>query len=161
MADRTSKVIHKTRPRAGRDSFVVKNSTTIYEGSLVQVDANGFLEGWDQGGALVGILIGGDTTDAGAITGDTSASIPPEGRVDTSGVILMHVPVTGAAQAYVGDLVYCTTDNPAADLTRTDPGVGAEPVGWMVRYRSASDCDVQLFTPAEFKAGIAGTTWTS
>jgi hypothetical protein len=71
----------------------------------------------------------------------------------------MHVAVGGSPTiANVGALVYCPDSNPA-NLTKTD--TTNPPVGWLKRFRSATDCDVQLFTPAEWHAGDAGAAWAS
>lgn len=159
MADRTANLFLKTRPRSGSDSFPIADGVTIGVGALVQLQA-GYLNHWDETGRFLGVLAGG-TARAGdsVLVGETSDSMPPEGIVDTSGPTIMHVAVAGTAtQAKVGDLVYCA-DSDTANFTLTD--TTNPPVGFLVRYRSASDCDVQLFTPAEFAAGDAGATWAT
>ena len=164
MADIGTPTTHETRPR-GRSSYPVANNVTLYPGALVQVNTSGAagvdgcLDHWDKTGIFVGIVVGGDAnTTAGGILGDSSESPRPEARVDESGAIITHVNVTGAAQTDVGNLVYCATSNPA-DMTITDAANAV--VGRLVRFRTASDCDVELFTPAEHRAGVAGTTWTT
>jgi hypothetical protein len=155
----SAKKIHKTRPNAGVSSYVIADGVTLYEGQLVQLKS-GYLDHWDKTGQFVGILVGGDDRAGdGVIIGETSDTPPPEGRVNESGVILMHVAVGGTPTiADVGALVYCN-DSDVANLTKTDAANAV--VGRLVRFRSASDCDVQLFTPAEHLAGEADATWNS
>ena len=159
MADATAKKIHKTRPNSGVGSYVIADGVTLYEGQLVQLQS-GYLNHWDKTGQFLGILVGGDDRAGdGVIIGETSDTPPPEGRVNESGVVLMHVAVAGTPTiADVGGLVYAN-DSDVANLTKTDAANAV--VGRLVRFRSASDCDVQLFTPAEHLAGEADATWNS
>lgn len=162
MADLAVNTIFKTRPRSGRDAFPIANTAVVYAGALVQLSA-GFLDDWDDAGAgstFQGILLSGDQTGNApgetGFTGDTSGdpAPDPEGRVDTSGVVLMHLASVQSqaalAQANVGDLVYCP-DSDVANLTTISSG-STDPIGFIVRFRTATDSDVQLFTPAEFLA---------
>ena len=158
MADAAAKVVHKTAPNSGRWSHIIADTVVVFEGQLAQLQA-GFLNHWDETGKFLGIVIGGDDRAGdGVLTGETSDTPPPEARVDQSGVILMHLAsVAGTpTQAKVGDLVF-SADSDVANLTLTD--TTNPPVGRMVRFRSATDVDVQLFTPGEFEAGIASGTW--
>lgn len=156
MSDQAAKVIRKTSDR-GRGSYQIANTVVLYEGQLCQLES-GYLNHWDQTGTFLGILLGGDDrAKDGVLTGNTSDTPPPEGRVDESGTVLMHVAVGGSPTiANQGALIYCADSNPA-NLTKTD--TTHPPVGWLKRFRSSSDCDVQLFTPAEFLAGIATGAW--
>ena len=161
MADRTADIIHKTSPRAGRESFIIADGVAIGIGALVQLEG-GYLNHWSSAKAntFLGIMIGGkDRANDGVITGETSDTPAVEGYVDSSGVPLMHMDIGGSpTQAKVGDLVYCA-DSDTASMTLTDPTGDNPPVGRVVRYRTADDVDVQLFTPAEYHAGIADNTW--
>jgi hypothetical protein len=159
MADATAKQIHKTRPNSGVGSYVIADGVTLYEGQLVQLQS-GYLNHWDKTGQFLGILVGGDDRAGdGVIIGETSDTPPPEGRVNESGVVLMHVAVAGTPTiADVGGLIYAN-DSDVANLTKTDAANAV--VGRLVRFRSVSDCDVQLFTPAEHLAGEADATWNS
>lgn len=159
MADLANRTVHQTRPRAGAGSYPIADGVTIPEGALVQMQS-GYLNHWDETGQFIGIIVGGDDRlGAGVLTGETSDTPPPEGRVDESGVTLMHMPVAGSVtQANVGALVYCADSDPA-NFTITD--TTNPPVGRLVRFRSVSDCDVELFTPAEWLAGDAGATWAT
>lgn len=162
MADLAANTIFKTRPRAGRDSFVIANTEVLYAGALVQLSA-GLLADWDDSGAgstFMGILLGGDqagnsSTETG-FTGDTSGAPnpDPEGYVDTSGVVLQHLAgLAGQGTttiAIVGDLVYCP-DSDLANITTVASG-NTDPIGFVMRWTTVTDIDVQLFTPAEFLA---------
>jgi len=152
MADLTADVLHDNRPNAGKDSFVVLNGKTLYAGALVGVDLNGFLTSWANVATneFQGILLEG-------AVGDTTASPPVEGRVDTSGPILRSATVASAVQGNVNDPVYSLTDNPA-DLTLT-PGLTTS-VGYIRRFISAGVCDVVLYTPtaAQTAAEMSGIT---
>jgi len=159
MADLGARTVHKTAPRGGRNSYRITDGVTLYEGAFVQAES-GYLDHWDETGQFLGILLAGDDRAGdGVIIGETSDSVPPEGRVDESGVTLMHMAVAGTVTiADVGALVYCADSNPA-NMTKTD--TTNPPIGRLVRVRSASDCDVQLFTPTEWLAGDAGAAWAS
>lgn len=160
MSDLAAKNPHlKTQPRAGYGSYPIADGVTVYEGMLAQLQS-GYLNHWDETGKFLGILIGGDDrAKDGVLLGETSDTPPPEGRVDESGVTLMHMAVGGSpTAASLGVLVYCADSNPA-NLTITD--TTNPPVGWLRRFRSASDCDVQLFSASEWHAGDAGATWAS
>ncbi len=158
MSDVSAHTLIKTRPRAGRDSFVITNAVTVYAGTLIQL-SSGFADHWDDAGAgstFMGMAQSGDSaasTDQSWL-GDTSGapSPDPEVGVDTSGVVLQHLAsINGTpAQAKVGDLVYAGTSN-TDDMDLQASG-NTDPVGWLIRYRSTTDCDVQLFTPTEFLA---------
>ena len=155
MSDLAAKTIHKTRPNAGRDSHVIADGVTLYEGALVQLQ-NGYLNHWDETGEFMGILLAGDDRlGAGVITGETSDSPPPEARLDSSGVILMHLSgVAGTpTQAKVGDQVWCADSNPD-NMTLAD--TGNPPVGWLIKYRSSTDVDVQLYRPGEWMSANRG-----
>lgn len=155
MADLAADSIIETRPSAGRDSFPIADGIILFAGTLVQL-SSGFLDHWDDAGAgstFMGVLLGGDDRAGdGTIIGETSDALPPEGHVDTSGVVLMHLDsIDGTpTQAKVGDLVFAATSN-TDDLDLQASG-NTDPIGWLIRFRSATDCDVRLFTPSEFLA---------
>ena len=158
MADAAAKTIHKTRV-SGHNAYILADGVVFYEGQFVQLES-GYLNHWDEAGTFLGILTGGkDRAGDGVLTGEISDTPPVEGYVDESGTVLMHVTIGGTpTQAKVGDLVFCADSDPA-NMTFTD--TTNPPVGRCVRYRSATDQDVQLFTPGEFAAGIADATWNS
>jgi len=142
MADLTADTVHKTYPRAGRVSFTVANGVTLYAGALVGINAGGYLAKWADtaGHKFAGVLL------AGAV-GNTSATPPVEGRVDTSGLTIKGALVASLAVTDVNALVYCTTDNPA-DFSLS-AGSNTKAVGWVSRYISSGVGDVTLFTPEE------------
>lgn len=142
----------------GNASYIIKNSAVIYHGALVGIDPNsGYLQNWNDDSAaiifagiaiprLVPVTLG---TAPISVTGNTSASPKVECEVDEGGVILEAIAVTGAVQTSVGKPVYASDEN-TFTMSAT-PNVGA--IGLIKRFVSASNCDVQLFTPAEY-AGV-------
>jgi hypothetical protein len=86
------------------------------------------------------------------VLGNTSATPIPEVEVNTSGLTIQRVTVTGvSAITHVGDRVYITsTDNPS-DFTLTAT-TNTGPVGVVTRWYSGTTCDVQLMTPSEYLA---------
>lgn len=165
----TALAAHKTDlnypPRAGRRTYIAKNSQTIYNQSLVGLDANGLVVPWDDTAitqrflgvfnAFEPALYGGAVVTAG----NTSATPKIRGSIDVSGRELHGVDVVGVtAQANVGEPVYCTSDN-VTDLTLT-PGAFTKPIGRLIDFRSTSDMDVELFTPAEYHAYGSMGCWS-
>lgn len=154
MADLSATTLVETRPR-GKKSFIIADGVTVYANMLAGLEA-GYLNHWadaaNEVDVFVGIVVGGeDRADDGVLTGETSDSKPPEARVDTTGATLRGLTVGGTpTQAKVGDLVYCGTSNPS-DITLDSSG-RTSAIGWMSRYTSATDQEVELFTPAEFLA---------
>ena len=155
MADLAASTIHKTQSRSGYNAYPIADGITLYPGALVALEG-GYLNHYADGATdvFVGIVLGDAVgiSPGGALTGDTTASPVPEARVDQSGVTLMHLAsVAGTpTQAKVGDLVYCSTSN-TDDMTLTEVG-RTHPVGYLSKFRSATDVDVTLFTPAEMLA---------
>jgi hypothetical protein len=134
-------------------SFVVKNAQALYVNGFVGLDANGLLVPWTDAASqrFLGVFVEFDKAFAVGEThdGDTSATPPIRGIVDVSGQYLVGVDVAGVtARANIGDLVYSADDNPATLSTTATTSVRA--IGWLADFRSTSDMDVQLFTPAEY-----------
>jgi len=155
MADQSTKVVRKTRDSEGRDAFPIADGVTVYEGMLCGLEA-GYINHWADGAndVFLGVVLGGkDRGGDGILLGETSDTPPPEAWVDTSGVILQHLDSVGGTptQAKVGDLVYSLTSNPD-DMTLTAVTANNHPIGILWRFRSATDVDVKLFTPAEMLA---------
>lgn len=140
MANLTAPVINRETEDYYR-SYVVSNGVTLFGGSLVGINAAGFLDKWADtaGHRFVGIL-------AQTVTGNTSALPPVEGTVCMkAGLTLLDVPVASLTQADVNSLVFCSTDNPADFSLAASTNVKA--VGVVVRFRSAGRGDVMLVTP--------------
>lgn len=144
MANPSANKIYKSKPSNGIQSFIVKNATQLYAQSLVGVaDADGYLNFWDNVATtrFCGVLLAD-------VLGDTSAGV--EGTVDISGRTLTNVAVAGTpTQAKVNELVY-SADGNITSLTMT--ATTSKAIGILTAYRSASDCDVRLFSMAEFAA---------
>lgn len=135
---------NKIRATRGADgiSFIAKNGEQFYAGSLVGIDANGYAVKWGDvtGNKFLGF-------SQGKVLGNTSISPAPRVEVNTSGVILEKVSVTGASGILdLGKKVYGTDDD-TLTLTATT-NVGA--IGFVVGWHSGTICDVKLFTPTEF-----------
>lgn len=147
MANATFNQEFRTEER-GKKSMIVKNAVQIYGGMLVGVAiADGYIDLWNN--VATTLFFGVAEHD---VLGNTSATPPVTVRVDTSGKVLKGVPVASATQASVGQVVYCSTSNPK-DLTTV--ATTSLAIGVLTGFRSASDCDVQLWTPAEFKAWVS------
>lgn len=146
MSALTKNTYHKTAPRAGTRSFVIKDAVQIYAGELVGLDANGYLDKVTDASGLkfVGIAL----LDA---LGSTSATPPTEVRVNTEGETLENVAIAGTfVQADVNSLIYCSTSNPA-DSTKSS-ATNIKAIGWASRFRAAGYGDITLFTPEEHLA---------
>ena len=148
MANLSADTVHESLPRAGVRPYVLKNSEVVYGGSLIGIDADGFAVKWSNAAlSFAGVALAG-------ATGNTSASPKVEVRVNTSGTTLRNATVASVAQTNLGDLVYCSTDNPA-DLVLT-PTSAAPPVGKVVRYVSSGVADVEVFASADAAQPGAG-----
>tara|TARA_R110000782_G_scaffold253743_1_gene341946 strand:- start:27118 stop:27609 length:492 start_codon:yes stop_codon:yes gene_type:complete len=159
MTNPTVSVLHKTQTRSGFNAYPIANGVTLHVGQLVGLVA-GYLNTWDDGAASVfaGIVLG----DAmGIAPGAAMLGVVPaatgtvigEARVDESGVTLMHLAAIGGTptQAKVGDLVYAADGNSLTAITLTAGSLN-HPIGYLSKFRSATDSDVTLFTPAEMLA---------
>lgn len=150
MADRTTNILYETKG-ANRLAVPIANGITLPIGSLVQSES-GFANHHDGTGQFLGIVISGENLAAGLPVGDTSQSPDPAVYVDASGTTLVGVPVASSTVPFVH--VYCD-DSDVANLTITQPTTDA-PIGMIVGWRSATDVDVQLFTPKEHLIGVQG-----
>ncbi len=128
--------------RRPRRSYVVANTVQLFAGALVGINAAGFLAKWADtaGHKFIGVLLAG-------VTGDTGATPPVEGSVNTNGLVFDSVTVASLTQADVNALVYCATDNPADFALTASSNVKA--VGWVSRFISSGVGQVTLFTPEE------------
>lgn len=154
MADAAA-AVNVDRRDPGVSAYPIANGVTVYEGMLASLEG-GYLNHWADGAndVFVGPVEGGGVglADETILLGDTGATPVPEARVDERGLILMHLDSVGdtPTQAKVGDLVYCSSSNPD-DMTLDSTG-RTHPIGWLKRFRLATDVDVHLFTPSEMLA---------
>ncbi len=149
--------IYRSRER-DRLSIPVTAGTVIYHGALVSLDVSeGTAINFDDSATTVdnrflGVAYVTDQRDAAlaageSVTGLTDGSV--EVSVDTSGLVLESVTVTGVgAQSDVGALVYATDEN---ILTLTQ-SAGQSPIGFVSRWILSTTCDVQLFSATEVRA---------
>lgn len=140
-------------PRAGRKAYPVVNSDTVWPNTLVALDpSDGMLKPWaDTAGFLFrGLALDGQTTSK-EVSGDGTATPENHMRVNQEGLILRDVPVAGtSALTNHGDKVYCSTDNPNDDLSTTATA-NVKAIGEVLRWKAGTTCDVQLYTPWEYR----------
>lgn len=140
--------------RAGRLRHPVVSGDTVYPGTLVGLDlSTGMINPWANTAGFVfrGLALDGETTSK-EVAGDGTTVNANHMRVDESGPLLRDVTVAGSsAQTQAGDLVFCTTDNPADDLTLS-PTINVGPVARLIRWKTGTTCDVELLTPNEAAA---------
>jgi len=157
MADRTTNTLYETKG-ADRLAVPIANGETLPVGTLVQIQS-GFANHYDGTSTLAGIVLGGENLSSTQIpTGDTSLTPDPSVYVDASGPVITGIPVASAS--VIGAYVYCNDSN-LDNATITQPSTDA-PIGFLIGFRSASDCDVQLFTPLQHTIGVqgGGSAWT-
>ena len=133
---------------------IFADGVTVAVGGLLQRES-GFANHWDEAGTLLGVCVGGDSRDnTGTLLGESSDNAPPRAHY-REGAVICHVACANSPGAS-GLLVYSADSDPASftSLDTTNP-----PVGYIKEYRTDSDLDVQLFTEAAFRAGIADGTW--
>tara|TARA_R100000458_G_scaffold11201_1_gene8957 strand:+ start:2402 stop:2875 length:474 start_codon:yes stop_codon:yes gene_type:complete len=156
MADRTTNTLYETK-RSDRLAIPIANGESLPVGSLVQIQS-GFANHYDGTTMFAGIVVGGENLSSTEVpTGDTSLTPDPCVYVDTTGPTIVGIPVASAT--VIGAYVYCNDSN-LDNATITQPSTDA-PIGFIVGFRSASDCDVQLFTPAQHTIGVnaTGAAW--
>lgn len=159
MADRTTPKIYQSK-RMDRLAVPIANGVTLPVGTLV-MEASGFATHYAGTGNLLGIVLGGENLSAaGNPVGLTSLTPDPAVYVDASGPVICNIPV--ASSTVVGAFVYCDDSN-LDNATVTQPTTDA-PIGIIVGWRSATDCDVRLFAYIEHLLGrtaaaTLGTSW--
>lgn len=159
MADRTVPKIYQSK-RMDRLAVPITNGVTLPVGTLV-MEASGFATHYAGTGNLLGIVLGGENLSAaGNPVGLTSLTPDPCVYVDASGPVICNIPV--ASSTVVGAFVYCDDSN-LDNATVTQPTTDA-PIGIIVGWRSATDCDVKLFSYVEHLLGrtaaaTPGTSW--
>ena len=148
LAANTAKIAGGTFiARPSSKTFIVKSSSTVYQGSLVGIEhATGHIVPLDDAAdrSYCGVSLG-------KLVGDGSAEIGVNGLATYA----TSVAVTGlSAQTKVPQPVYATTDN---DLTLTRPSDDAVCVGIAVKYISSGVGDVLFFGHAiAAAAGLCG-----
>lgn len=151
MTDRAINIQYETSGM-NRLAVPITNGETLPIGTLVQIQS-GFANHYDGTGVFLGLVIGGENVNAdGEPVGNTALSPDPKVFVDASGPKVIGIPV--ASSTVIGAYVYCD-DSDLANATVSQPTTDA-PIGVIVGWRSATDCDVKLFTPAEHMLGVAG-----
>lgn len=149
MADRTTNKIYESAPSFKRWPIPIANGVALPIGTLVQGES-GFANHYDGTNNLLGIVVGGENVDANGVpTGDTSLTPDPSVYVDVTGPVITGIPVASATT--VDDFVYCDDSN-LDNATTVQPTTDA-PIGIIVGFRSASDCDVKLFSYMEHILG--------
>lgn len=149
MSNRTSDYNYADRLGA-EFSKPLTNALTVYKGSLLaESPSTGYLVKWAD---TAGLKFQG-VAKTGAV-GDTSVSgargLGVEAQVDARGIVLQRVTVAGvSAITDVGKPVFCSTDNPEADLSLT-PSVNVGAIGYVLTWYSSTTCDVILRTPADY-----------
>lgn len=159
MADRTTPKVY-TSKKMSRLAVPIANGVTLPVGTLV-MESSGFATHYAGTGNLLGIVLGGENlSTAGNPVGLTSLTPDPCVYVDASGPVICNIPV--ASSTVVGAFVYCDDSN-LDNATVTQPTTDA-PIGIIVGWRSATDCDVRLFSFIEHLLGrtaaaTLGTSW--
>lgn len=147
MAALTYSRTFKDQRARGLYRYLLAAGVTIFHSAGIGEDSNGVARPWRD-----------NATDKwlGLAVSEGAQANEPTVAVDTEGRVICGVPVAGATQARVA--VHCPTDNLHEDLC-LDAGATSRAIGRIIRFRSASDCDVEFFTPAEFDARYdQGTT---
>jgi len=134
----------------GRNVFDLVGSAQVYAGSLVCiVAASGLMQAWAD--TATDIFLGICLEDALEPTQDVAP-------VNDEGVIIKGIPVASAAQTDVGKEVYCPTDNILTDAV-LDAGASSRAIGRIIRWVSATDVDVEIYSASEWSARyLQGTT---
>lgn len=144
MAALTEATPLRHRGTPSQVAVLLNNTSTVYPGSLVAINAAGFGIPY---ASATGVRMLGLCVDGEAKTGDGSTV---EAAVKVDGVLLERVTVTGVTgQADVNSNVYGVSDNPN-DLTLTAGTKGA--VGMITRWYSSTTCDVWLFPGCQISA---------
>jgi len=142
LADR----VLETHP-TGRNVYDILTTAEIKAGGLVGLSvATGELMEW--GNVATDDFIGV------ALEGAQGATATPAGSdttcpVNDEGFIVKNIPIASAAQTDVGLEVYCTTDNILVDAV-LDAASTSRAIGRIIRWRSAADCDVELYSATAF-----------
>lgn len=164
MSNRTSHVQHNgiSEP-SDRWNFVIANGVTIYQGAYYALLLTGYLglpadtPGILPVGRVVGFGRGAENAAGGIplnVTGNTSATEPPEAIVNVASEIWENVPVDGASS--IGDVglpVYLSGDNWVEDLTVT-PTEHLPAIARIIRRHSATSFDVRTYSFLELARSL-------
>jgi hypothetical protein len=143
-AQRETRTTQKASPQ-------IVNAAVLYSGAYVGVGSRNHATATSRGRCLPWASTAGQIPFGWALgdvkTGATASTPIPEADIDISERIVINIAVTGLAGTFadVGRLVYASDDG---TFTFTKPTVGI-PVGMIVRFRSATACDVLFFSVAE------------
>ena len=129
----------------GRNVYDLASAQQVWAGGLVGLNAAGFLIDWDNAAAtqFVGVCA------ENALEGPTTQDVAP---IHDGGGILKHIPVASAVQGSVGLEIFCTTDNVLTDCVLA-AGAVSRGFGRIIRFRSNTDCDIEIYSAAEWSAG--------
>ena len=155
MADLTASITRAVKGAAGLAAEVA-NSVQTYAGAWAglrgpdHATTQGYLDGFDDEKGM--IFLGGHLDSQ--VLGDTTATIPPENRLNVEPKVYPQATVTGvASRADIGKVVYLTDNN---TLTLTRPTLGT-PVGYVTEWSSSTTCDVFIFgTAAQAAVDLGG-----
>jgi len=155
MADLSASITRAVKGAAGLAAEVA-NSVQTYAGAWAglrgpdHATTQGYLDGFDDEKGM--IFLGGHLDSQ--VLGDTTATIPPENRLNVEPKIYPQATVTGvASRGDIGKVVYLTDNN---TLTLTRPTL-ATPIGYVTEWSSSTTCDVFMFgTAAQAAVDLAG-----
>lgn len=134
----------------GRSVWTLNVGDEVFAGGLVGQDADGLLIPWDDAAASVFVGI--------ALEGVAQSSTLLTAPVNDAGAIITNIPIASGTQTTVGLRVHCTTDNVLTDCV-LDAGATSRGIGIIIRFRSAGDMDIQLYSHAVWQARyLQGTT---
>ena len=155
MADLTASITRAVKGAAGLAAEVA-NSVQTYAGAWAglrgpdHATTQGYLDSFNDEKGM--IFLGGHLDSQ--VLGDTTATIPPENRLNLEPKIYPQATVTGvASRGDIGKVVYLTDDN---TLSLTRPTLGT-PVGYVTEWSSSTTCDVFIFgTAAQAAVDLGG-----
>lgn len=134
----------------GIQGYPVLNDTTIFKGSLVAVDDNGFAIPATDTAALRVVGVADETVVSPSTDSDGDKTV----RVVSGRAFLFNA--TSITQAMVGDPMFVVDDNTFDDSAGATNDV---PCGRLVQYVSATSGWIFIANGGLRKAGIADTTW--
>lgn len=143
MAALTANQNVETAPR-GRNVYDLASAQQVWAGGLCGKNVAGFLIPWDNVAAtqFVGLVL------EDALEGAATQDVAP---VHDEGFLIKNIPIASAVQGSVGLEVHCTTDNPLEDCVLAGAAV-SRGIGRIIRFRSSSDCDIEVYSAAEWSA---------